>query len=186
MKSISGAALIFFAAIFIHSSEVATISAKADGFADVSQDTNAIQSKSFEFNTNRIPILNNTYKGKNYTYFTTYSNLWKTPRWQVSEVGSSFSEPPLSVGSAVLAAKKYAQGLFPTNTICRTTKVEIEYAMDNIWFYDVKFEAFVPLGHSQSAFANFLHPDGFSTGPGVTIDIVVLMDGSVPDREEQK
>ena len=79
----------------------------------------------------------------------------------------------------MLVAKQYAKGLYPADTDLILAKVEIDYAIDDLWFYDVQIKPFVRLG-------NFLHPGIGMAEDVAPIDIPVLMDGTVPDREVRK
>ncbi|HSY18450.1 MAG TPA: hypothetical protein VK815_08965 [Candidatus Acidoferrales bacterium] len=115
--------------------------------------------------TNRIRLINYDYRGRYYAYFTTYSNLSKAPRWKFDSV-----EPPLSARSALLVSERYAHDLFPVDVEFTPTQVVLKRYLGDIWFYDVQLEPSSPKPY---------------VAPMVPIEIAVLMDGKVAEREEE-
>jgi len=142
--------------------------------------TNGDKAGPSSLDTNVWHLLTCSYGGEYYTYFTTFSNLSKSPPWIADR-----NEPPISVRAAVLIAEKYARDLVPAATDFRPTKVQLNHAdfwVEDIWFYDVQITPFM------HASVDVLHPvnAGSSVGPLEPMEIVVLMDGTVPNREMAK
>ena len=111
-----------------------------------------------------VPLAMYEYKGRHYSYSTKYLRLFKTPRWR-----SDQGEPALSVSSALSVAEKYGKSLNSDKVLFAPLKVVLVRWLGDIWFYDVQLEPSTP-GHP----AGWMQP----------IEVAVLMDGTVADRQE--
>jgi hypothetical protein len=125
------------------------------------------------YTTNRIPLSAYFFRGHYYVCTVTEKHLMTTPRMEMER-----NEPPLSPRSAFLSAEKYAHGVVPDSAVVSGQELSLRQFIGNVWFYLVKFD--VKLEPLQTSLVS----SPLSSWED-TIEVPVLMDGTVVQREER-
>jgi hypothetical protein len=137
-------------------------------FVSADESASATANENATGNTNSVALMLYHFRGTNYIWSDTDSHLFGARRWKIEN-----SEPPLSPHSAVLIAIGRAPKLVPDAESFAPREVTLK-AIGDIWYYIVKLE---PRAASPYAHVN---------APMTPFPIVVLMDGTIAERKEQR